>query len=165
MKKRIVVINGVGTSGKDAFVGFYRIHHELDTCVFNISSVDSVKMVARQMGWDGTKDDRSRKFLSDIKDLWTNYNDGIFQDLCNCLDKKNEGVIFIHCREPEEIARYKERFGNECVTLLVIRPGVTVPNNASDQNVFNYTYDHTIMNDGSLKELEVKAASINFLTL
>ena len=39
----------------------------IDIC----STVDFVKVVARQCGWDGTKNLKNRKFLSDLKDLLT----------------------------------------------------------------------------------------------
>ena len=36
-----------------------------------ISTVDFVKQIARECGWDGVKTPRNRKFLSDLKDLLT----------------------------------------------------------------------------------------------
>ena len=55
MSKEIVIINGSGGVGKDAFVEFCNEF----TCVKNISSVDKVKEAAKVLvNWDGTKDDK-----------------------------------------------------------------------------------------------------------
>ena len=70
MSKKIVIINGSGGVGKDAFVEFCGEF----TCVKNISSVDKVKEAAKVLvNWDGTKDDKSRKLLVDLKRLSIEY--------------------------------------------------------------------------------------------
>ena len=52
MKKRVVIINGGGGSGKDTFVEFCAKHAK----VINISSVDKVKEAAKILvGWNGEK--------------------------------------------------------------------------------------------------------------
>ena len=61
--KNIIIINGTGGSGKDTFVEFVSKYSK----VFNFSSVDKVKEVARVIGWSGTKSEKDRKFLSDLK--------------------------------------------------------------------------------------------------
>ena len=49
----------------------------------NISSVDKVKEAAKVLaGWNGEKDEKSRKFLSDLKD-GDNYNVEFFNDFGN----------------------------------------------------------------------------------
>ncbi len=75
MANKLIIINGVARSGKDTFIDIFK---SLNPNTINISSIDKVKELAREMGWDGTKDDKSRKFLSDLKDLWTDYNNNIF---------------------------------------------------------------------------------------
>ena len=66
--KEIVVINGSGGVGKDTFVQFCNEY----TPIMNISSVDKVKEAAKVLaGWNGEKDEKSRKFLSDLKELNT----------------------------------------------------------------------------------------------
>ena len=62
----VVVINGSGGVGKSTFIELCR---EWDNRVFETSTVDFVKEVAKMCGWDGTKTDENRKFLSDLKDL------------------------------------------------------------------------------------------------
>ena len=76
--KKIIIINGSGRCGKDTFVEY--VKKVSNDRVYLISTVDKVKEIAKTMGWDGNKDEKSRKFLSDIKLAWTNYNNGVFQD-------------------------------------------------------------------------------------
>lgn len=161
MSKKIIIINGIATSGKDEFVKIYKKHS--DVPVMNWSSIDAVKEIAKIMGWNGIKDDKSRKFLSDIKDAWTEYNDGIFKHLCSEANKHDNCVIFIHCREPKAITQFKDHFKDECITLLIDRKGIPIPNNHADQNVHNYQYDYVILNWGTLEEFEEKIKLINFL--
>ena len=41
----------------------------------NFSTVDKIKEIARDFGWDGEKTPKARKFLSDLKDVFTDWND------------------------------------------------------------------------------------------
>lgn len=72
-----------------------------------------------------------------------------------------EFLFFVHCREPEEIKKFVERLGAEA--LIIRKPDVENINqsNSSDTDVFNYTYNYTIYNEGTKEELEEKA--IEFL--
>ena len=152
---KVVVINGIATVGKDKFIEFYEKHSPAK--IINISTIDEVKSIAMKMGWDGTKDDKSRKFLSDLKDLWTEYNDGIFKSVVDYINKFHGVVIFVHCREPKEISKFKNKFKENCVTLLVKRECIHVPDNHADREVENYEYDMTLFNNGTLQDLEEKA--------
>ena len=59
MDKRIFIINGSGGVGKDTFVEL--VSTELNDMlkkfhtVINFSSVDRVKEIAREIGWEGEK--------------------------------------------------------------------------------------------------------------
>ena len=168
---RIVVINGVGGAGKDLFVAFCASHLGTDK-VKNYSTVDYVKAVAAGIGWDGTKDDKNRKFLSDLKKILTEWDDipyrrtkleiEEFQDKMNKLGGKysENCVMFIHCREPEEIDRLAKDF--KAYTLLVSRKSAEEKNwkNLSDQSVFDYPYDFIVVNDGSLEDLRDSAKTL-----
>ena len=151
MEKKIVIINGTGGSGKDTFVEFVSKYNK----VVNVSSVDKVKEIATLMGWDGTKDEKSRKFLSDLKKLATDYNEMPLMDMKEKVEKfKNSDneLMFLHIREPEEIEKAKDEFG--ALTLLIKRENhETIKSNYSDANVENYDYDY-IINNTTLEELE-----------
>ena len=61
--KEIIIINGSGGVGKDTFIAMCDKY----TYTKNYSSVDEIKCVARQLGWNGGKTEKDRKFLSDLK--------------------------------------------------------------------------------------------------
>ena len=75
---KVVIINGMPMSGKttfeelcqkicDPFAKESGFEEDNILCVDICSTVDFVKIVAKQCGWDGTKDLKNRKFLSDLK--------------------------------------------------------------------------------------------------
>lgn len=157
MKKKIVIINGCGGVGKDTFVEFCRDF----TDVRNISSVDKVKEAAKILvGWNGEKDDKSRKFLSDLKQMSVDYNDypAIYiKEQAEDFEKnEEENIMFIHIREISEIEKVKNMVGAK--TLLITNNRVEKINtNKSDANVENFKYDYYIENNGTLEELKEKA--------
>ena len=69
-------------------------------------------------------------------------------------------VMFIHCREPEEIDRLAKDF--KAYTLLVSRKSAEEKNwkNLSDQSVFDYPYDFIVANEGSLEDLRDSAKTL-----
>lgn len=154
MNKRIVIINGTGGSGKDTFVEYTSRYCK----VFNFSSVDKVKEIARMVGWNGGKTEKDRKFLSDLKKLTTEYNDMAFESIKGAVKKFKESddeIMFIHIREPEEILRAVKTF--DAKSLLVRRAGLDIiTSNYSDASVENYNYDYIVENT-TLEELDVAA--------
>lgn len=161
----LVVINGTPGSGKDAFVECCQ--EILGSNCLNVSTVDFVKEVAKGCGWDGTKTAANRKFLSELKRVLTEWNDlpykATMQRIMHFLtegdgkDRNKPIVIFVHCREPEEIERFK--LMHSAVTLLIHRPFAdqAPQSNESDAHVFDYEYDYEINNDGTIDELRAKA--------
>lgn len=157
MEKKIVIINGSGGVGKDTFVEFCSEF----TNVKNISSVDKVKEAAKVLvNWNGEKDEKSRKFLSDLKKMSIDYNNYPLVYIKEQADefKQNEEqtIMFIHIREKSEIQKVKEEVGAK--TLLITSNRVEkITTNVSDANVSDYNYDCYISNDGTLEELKEKA--------
>ena len=160
---KVVVVNGMPESGKTTAQEICReILKTLNwNCVIK-SSVEWVKEIATFAGWDGVKDDKSRKFLSDLKAALTEWDDAVLKHLVNEVDyyhyTGDNYVIFIDIREPYEIEKAKEAFNAS--TLIVRRPQVECNhyNNSSDMGVFNYKYDYTIWNDKDKKALEAECA-------
>ena len=157
----IIIINGAATSGKDEVVSIAsKLYSILD--VFNLSTIDTVKKACSQyFGFNpNVKDEKSRKFLSDVKDAWTEFNDGPFNNIVAYIKRLdihfNKYIVFVHCREPDEIQKFKDYYGDKCVTLLIKRPDITIPHNHADQNVNMYKYDHYINNHGSINDLQEK---------
>ena len=111
-------------------------------------------------GWDGRKDPKSRKFLSDLKQLCVNYNDfptnWAYEEYLEFLGSDKE-VFFVHIREGAEIRKFIDRTGGRAVALLVragSRPLGGALGNASDDEVENYSYDYYFVNDKTLAETE-----------
>lgn len=152
--KQIIVINGTGGCGKDTFVDFCKKYIN----VYNFSSIDKVKEVAKIIGWTGKKTEKDRKFLADLKKLTTDYNDMAFNSIKEAIDNFNNSsdeIMFIHIREPEEIERVVHLF--KAKTLLIKRIGQKIiTSNNSDASVENYDYDFIIINT-TLDEYEQKA--------
>lgn len=175
--KCIFIINGSGGVGKDTFVNLcdkalykYTAGHTSirPIPIFNYSSVDKIKNIARQAGWKGGKSEKDRKFLSDLKLLCTEYNDMPFKDICKKIELFNNSqygkseMMFVHIREPKEIARVVERFSEydniNIKTIIVKRDSVkAIKSNMADANVDNYDYDITLYNNGTIDDLEKMA--------
>ncbi|MBQ8529320.1 MAG: hypothetical protein IJ459_06240 [Clostridia bacterium] len=162
MNKAVIVINGAGGVGKDTLCDLAEKHLKIR----NISTITPIKELARMCGWNGAKDDKSRKFLADMKQLTVAYNDfptnwamGVFREFMTT----DEQILFVHIREPEEIAKFVKATDGFAKTLLV-RGGERMKKshygNAADDCVENYSYDYYFMNDKSLAEAER-----NFLAL
>lgn len=159
--KHIIVINGIAESGKDTVCDIVKKRYKTK----NISSIDLVKELAKRIGWDGNKDEKGRKLLSELKQLLTAYNDAPMKDcLTKCGQFLSSGaeILFVHIREPEEITRFIVEVQNyyssipvKICSLLVSRKQANRTwNNVSDDGVSHYDYDYIIENNGTMKELK-----------
>jgi hypothetical protein len=150
---KCVIINGFPSSGKDTVVKQCEVLREN---VSNMSTVDYVKSVAKNCGWDGKKDDRGRRFLSDLKDAMTRYDDIPAKNIIENLKMLDGYIVFIHCREPSEIASLKEMLG--ATTLFIKNDNVQkIETNHADSEVEDYNYDYILDNSGSLGDLIMEA--------
>ena len=159
------IVNGKPCSGKDTFVNFCL--EELGAFGKLISTVDFVKKIATKCGWDGTKDSKNRKFLSDLKDLLTNWGDvpykktlqeiDMFKFDLDCWNVPDKRVVFIMCREPKEIERFERELNAK--SLLIRRASVEFEqqSNHADSEVLNHKYVYIIENNGTVDELKEKA--------
>ena len=116
--------------------------------------------VAALCGWDGTKDNKARKFLSDLKNLCVEYNNYPTLWAKRQYDdfiESDEEIMFVHIREAEEIKKFVLATDGAALTLL-IRGGKRMSNekygNVSDDEVENYDYDYYFVNDKSFEESE-----------
>ena len=157
--KKIFVQNSVGGSGKDTWASLLNKYIPTLKC----SIVDLPKEAAKVLGWDGGKTEKDRRFLSDIMDLSTDYNDAPFKDVLSLVtDFKNNKdyaeykVLIIDMRDPKDISRAVETFGAE--TILIRNPNVMkIESNHADRDVENYEYDYIIENDSTLEQLDKMA--------
>lgn len=151
MDKIVIIVNGSGGVGKDTLCTFA-------SEVFNtisISSIDPIKRIAREQGWKGEKDARSRKFLADLKRVFIEYNNLPYKYLVEkyieFLKDQNQ-ILFVQIREAKEIEKFKKYVDIPCVTLLIRRKCVNEKwGNTSDDNVEQYHYDYYYNNDKLLQ--------------
>lgn len=163
-QKNVVILNGTATVGKNEFV---KQLSEL-VKVKHISSIEKYKNILKEFfkpEYDETcKDDSVRKFLSDFKALAVkHFNDSyheMMQKIFEFFESDDDvNILFIDIREPEEIQKIMDQFHNDEITTVLI----TNPNkecnmsNDSDANVFDFTYDWIIENDGTIEDLKEKA--------
>lgn len=169
METTIIVINGKGGVGKDWCIN-QLISKMGEEKIENISSIDPIKKIASEYGYDDSKKtNKSRKFLSDLKAAFTEWNElpmvhtiRSVRDAINA--ERNKKVVFVHIREPEEIKKFIKscrislmvdniKCNNDfrIVTLLIIDENTITPRtpfgNPSDDNVNNFKYDYTFIND------------------
>lgn len=146
--------------GKDTFANI--LNEFIPTLKY--SSIDKVKEIASLCGWDGGKSEKDRKFLSDLKVLVSQYSNMPLESIINktieFLNNDYYQVMLIDIREPEEIEKAKKIL--KAKTILIKNDRVQmITSNMADANVFNYNYDFTIENNGTLEEFKDKI--INFV--
>lgn len=163
-EKIVIIVNGKGGAGKDTVceiaANFFRVKI--------ISAITPIKEIAANYGWHGEKDEKSRRFLSDLKRAFIEYN-----DLPNCylekeyhkFENSDIDILFVHIREKDQIDDFKQRVKVKCVTMLVRSSKIEDDNkqygNYSDDNVEDYSYDYYYTNG---KPLEVLVPDfMNFL--
>lgn len=162
---RYCVINGYPQSGKDAFVDFCK--QEKGALCKKVSTVDFIKDIAYKYGWTGEKTPKDRKFLSDLKNLFTEWNDIPFKETMERIrefhqtlqiyEVSSEGIVFIMSREPAEIMRFKHELG--AISVLIERDAVkdNEQSNEADSGVMNCEYDVVVYNNGTLEDLQTQA--------
>lgn len=157
MKKLAIVINGKGGVGKDTLCDFAAKHYK----TLNVSSITPIKEIAATHGWNGEKTPKARKFLADLKQIFTEWN-----DLPNSysLEKYEEflngdyQLFFVHIREGKEIEKFvsgAEKLGKKPITMLITSKRCERKyGNASDDDVESFSYDYTYRNDLPLEKAE-----------
>jgi polyphosphate kinase 2 (PPK2 family) len=159
MVKVVIIINGAGGAGKDTLCEYVSAH--LNSV--NVSSITPIKDIAGSYGWNGEKDEASRKFLSDLKRTFIDFNNLPTEYLLTEYADFMNGpavVFFAHVREPSEIDKFKERIQSPCVTLLIRRSENKSWGNDSDDDVENYSYDYYFDNDKALDETQIEFHSL-----
>lgn len=154
---KIFIVNGAPGAGKTTFEEMAETMVGENYCK-HISSVDFVKEIAYECGWDGSKTDKNRKFLSDLKDLLTRWNNVPYEKIKESIQimrlaPTKPWCIFIDCREPFEIDKLKKGLGAKTILIRRNEAEQKPTSNHADENVLNYTYDYEINNNGDKCDL------------
>lgn len=153
-EKILLIVNGKPRAGKDTFAEMLNKFIP----VYKYSSIDKVKTIAMDCGWTGAKEEKDRKFLSELKRITTEYNDMAYKDILEKVaafdrDEIREKIMIIDVREPEEIERLADELG--ALTVFIQNDNVPeVTSNYADANVENFDYDIKLYNNGTLEEFE-----------
>lgn len=162
---KVFVVNGLPTSGKTTFeriVEEEAYNRGMDVRITSI--IDIVKICAENLGWEGAKTSKDRKFLSDLKDALEKWQDIPFRSIKADYEVANDtgaDLLFIDAREPKDIERIKREFNAKSV--LIHRDEVVGQelSNHADSNVYKTAYDYIIYNNADLNNL--KESAIVFL--
>lgn len=173
-RTKVVIINGVTGSGKDTFIELAEGYCELNETanILNISSVDPIKDMLYQFGWDGDRTDKVRNIMADIKEIWINAQNGPTMFLMNNIlafhasHIGEDNIVFCHIREPREIGKLEDAIsgmrtvGIDIMSIFIVRSeaicGTYVRDGDDFSTISQYPYDHIIYNDGDLAELDEK---------
>ena len=161
MNKLTIVINGKGGVGKDTLCLSLQNRR-----VCNVSSITPIKEIAAQHGWNGEKDLKSRRFLAELKRVFTEYNDLPTRYLIeqhHAFAQSEDEILFVHIREADQIAAFVNGVGGDCLTLLVRRELPEVAGgygNRADDDVENYPYDIIFDNNRPLEQSTAAFAAL-----
>jgi len=158
---KVLIINGAPQSGKDTFIDFINEEPNHGANVYAYSSIDCIKEAAKKIGWDERKDTRGRKFLSDLKDALTAYNDTPFWEVVRhgMLANENNYEFFCVCaREPAEIQKLVEYYEKACIDCHAVlikndkaeEDAMKNQTNHADRNYMNFVYHFIINNNSTL---------------
>ena len=156
----VLIINGAPRAGKDTFITAVNSRYG---CV-NYSSVTWIKDIAKQMGWDGGKTPADRKFLAQLKDISTQYNNRPFDKVIEKIQEiKEEGKTQFFCvciREPKEIVNllYWCNIHNIPAYSIYVRnceaeqTAYATAEHTADTEFHKFHYEYQIYNNGSLND-------------
>jgi len=167
---RIVFLNGVGGTGKNTLSEtVQQIVRPDDVLVSHISTVDTVKSICESIGIPKEpKTDEKRALWNEFKSAWIKFNNGPFNETNERIDHLllayQQHIIFVDVREPAELRKFKNHYGDRCRTVLFKRDGIHIPDNPADRSVTRFDYDLILENNGGLEDISIPAKRlVNYL--
>lgn len=170
----IIIINGHPRAGKDTFIGFMEKHlraHDIGCRSF--SSIDPVRDMLGAYGFDlSQKTEADRKLLAVVGSAVEEHSNWrteqcIAEALSAHIHTRGNTVVFLHIREPENIAKVRSWVEQEgsvlgiSIATVFLRSDRSekVKSNSADGGVGDMAYDHYVTNHGSLLDLDNTAAA------
>lgn len=154
MVPTLIIVNGYPRSGKSKFQEYLcDIAYENKLVPELHSTVDTVKDLFFEMGWDGEKTPKMREGLSELKDLYTKYFDGPLNEIKDMFELGVADLVVTTMREPKEIertVRYCAKNDINCLTVFISRNSQETHHKShSDKDVKNYPYMIYFENNGT----------------
>ena len=119
---KVVLLIGKAGVGKDeAYKCIKEIYPTAERYAFAVR----LKVFAREMGWDGRKDERGRKLLQGIGQTVRAYNEDFWAvRVVRAIEHDQPDIAVItDCRFPNEI-KFVKAFFRDTTTLKILRNGV-----------------------------------------
>lgn len=163
----IILIGGKAGCGKDT------VGNIIANTIFchRDAFATNLKEIACDMGWNGIKDFRGRRLLQRLGATGREYNQYIWIDpvvqrinLAFFTDDRVNNAIVTDFRFPNEYNRIVEKFPEQDVrTIKVTGRKKDLGRNASDKSenaLKDFIFDETIVNSGTLQELEAEVKNL-----
>ena len=105
MNKIVVIVAGNSGAGKDCLINMFR---EMEPSCNRFSITDFAIPIAREMGWDGERDEKGRELLADIIDIGLKYSNKPLMSLAHKCAFDRAKFTFVILKSPKDISLYKE---------------------------------------------------------
>lgn len=154
--KHVIILNGAPRAGKGTFAKVFK------DIAGKGSIIDGVKQAAAALfGWDGVKDAKGRKLLSDLCDMSMGYDKGPFRATVGGVLLSSNDLNILGVRDVKIIQDFKTVFGMlgiKCTAVLIRRDDAEVDADKDglsiDCNTHSGGYDIEVYNNGSIEGFE-----------
>lgn len=154
--KHVIILNGAPRVGKGTFAKVFK------DIAGKGSIIDGIKQTAAAMfGWDGVKDAKGRKLLSDLYEASMAYDRGPFMATVAGVLLSPHDLNIMDVRDVKIIQDFKTVFGMlgvKCTAILIRRDEAEVDANKdglpADCGTHSGGYNIEIYNNGSIEGFE-----------
>ena len=160
MKRTILLICGKAGAGKNTVADIINEYISCESFAF----ATKVKALAKDMGWNGVKDEQGRKLLQDIGTAGRNYNNNIWAN--DVIDRIYFSTYSYFVISDWRYRNEYEVLNKEFKNVITIRVTGrlddlgTNSNHESEHGLDNFNTKYTIINDGSMNKLKQRVKDI-----
>lgn len=163
---KIVAVNGLPGSGKTSFVDCcskFLEEHSRGLDVIVTSVIEPIKQIATDIAWDGKKDFKGRRLLSDIKDALDEY-ENFTQEYIDSIITTVADVVFIDVRSKVDIDYLAKKYSAMTVFIENNRNVISEFSNHADEDIVvsGYHYNYYIQNNSTKEDLQRQAEQFIF---